>query len=559
MDGRRSSLGAPRPTLPQSAQSSSSSTIESSLSTQQTVGEMERNITPSSALLQDLLREKKAQSHHLRKVSHNHTTNKPDNGLAIDGRQVQSSPQGPLQHREITAKQRRRASGIGALDGAVPKEMGAREMNEYISKINKQNFDLKLELFHRRERAATLERKLDKMQNLESENEELHKINGQLLQELEKRDQAVGEAVGMIVQLENKVERLEIALIDTRPSTAQPDSDYLSTEGEGIEPASSPPQISQVTPRTPDRKVSPPKLQSRPSLAPGVSSKLMTLGISQTSRTPIRTPLCLSNKCSSASALRSLYLAEDNQSNVSFSAISVSRLGSVLSKDEDTQGPNWDTYTLNSPRLSVLSESSFLSVYGSPKGLKSENMKDELNELKPTEEVSNESDSRRSLKKQQQHARVDQWIQERDTPPKANRPARPQASLDGEYSSIGEVLQTRPHLTDEDIWGASPQKGYAEYPSRKKHQGQVKTFDSPSFGGPIFGTQVLPPTPDILIGDNQNACNPSTPRAIIEKSLLDGTPAPAKKYAALVPRHRPHTADGVDTGRNTEPSGTFDT
>jgi hypothetical protein len=74
-------------------------------------------------------------------------------------------------------------------------------------------------------------------------------------------------------------------------------------------------------------------------------------------------------------------------------------------------------------------------------------------------------------------------------------------------------------------------------------------FESPSFGGPIFGTHVLPPTPDTLSADNQDSYNPSTPGTIAEKSLLDGTPGPARTYAALLPRHRPHTADGVGTER----------
>lgn len=130
MDGRRSSLGAPRPMLPQSASFNSHSTMEVSPSTHQTVEEMHKTITPTSALLQDLLREKKAQNHHLRRISHNRAANKLDTGLSLDGRQVQSSPLGPLHSREDTTKQRRRASGIGALDGAGLKEMGAREMNE---------------------------------------------------------------------------------------------------------------------------------------------------------------------------------------------------------------------------------------------------------------------------------------------------------------------------------------------------------------------------------------------------------------------------------------------
>ncbi|KAI4249530.1 MAG: hypothetical protein L6R42_008945, partial [Xanthoria sp. 1 TBL-2021] len=70
-------------------------------------------MNPSSALLQDLLREKKA-SHRASRISEN------DN--ATYERQVQSSPIGPS---AASKSHSRRTSGL-----TVPREMGLREMEE---------------------------------------------------------------------------------------------------------------------------------------------------------------------------------------------------------------------------------------------------------------------------------------------------------------------------------------------------------------------------------------------------------------------------------------------
>ena len=74
----------------------------------------------------------------------------------------------------------------------------------YITKTDKQLFDLKLELFHGRQRAESLESQLEKMKVLETENEEIQKTNEELFRELEQRDTAIREAVNMICGLERE-------------------------------------------------------------------------------------------------------------------------------------------------------------------------------------------------------------------------------------------------------------------------------------------------------------------------------------------------------------------
>lgn len=108
---------------------------------------------------------------------------------------------------------------------------------QYISKINKQNFDLKLEVFHRTQQVAGLARKLERMHELEEEMKRLHGLedevqelrnaeednqrlresNDVLNNEIDKRDHAVTEAVELICQLEARVEELETGNILSGP------------------------------------------------------------------------------------------------------------------------------------------------------------------------------------------------------------------------------------------------------------------------------------------------------------------------------------------------------
>lgn len=85
------------------------------------------------------------------------------------------------------------------------KGLGLKEMEQVVSNLHKQNFDLKLELFHRRERQTALE---GRVEGLETDMRMTHDINERLVEELEKRDKAVEEAVAMIVTFEARVDQL---------------------------------------------------------------------------------------------------------------------------------------------------------------------------------------------------------------------------------------------------------------------------------------------------------------------------------------------------------------
>lgn len=104
-----------------------SSITSTALSLQQATGVMDRTRIPSSALLQDLLREKKAENRCLRRVSDSRVANGLANGSSSVARRVQSDPLGLLQRKENRPSE--------AMDGPGPSHIGIREMNE-VSDLN---------------------------------------------------------------------------------------------------------------------------------------------------------------------------------------------------------------------------------------------------------------------------------------------------------------------------------------------------------------------------------------------------------------------------------------
>ncbi|KAI9838273.1 MAG: hypothetical protein M1819_005541 [Sarea resinae] len=520
-----------------------------------------RDVTPSSSLLHDLLREKKAQSH---RVTKSYSQNKrrsvgrddaifalESNDLSAASRRLaQSSPVMPAHRGEGASRQGRRSSvvGSGGKGAAGPRGMGAREMDGYISTLHKQNFDLKLELFHRRQRMAQLEEQLEKAEILEEENAELLDVNEQLLQELEKRDQAIKEAVAIICNLEEQVERIEEGLNKSDPLTepAEPgDSD-----GEDA-PPSSPPEFEKLAPKTPPRVAMLKKTPSKIGLAPGVSDRLIDLATPGNPQTPMRIPSFLSSQKSgsgSAGALRSLYLAGEDESKSQFSFVTMSKRAGLLGSEVGDALPNMapDADELSSPRLSVLSESSFLSVYGQGKGHEHRD-DDNPSDLEEVEETEKRDDS----SKRRKAARIEKWIDEGDTPSKPSRAVRADGGNKDRYLAIRSVLQNRPHLS-EDRHGSrrSPQR---EPPQMRREDKKSAESLAPSLGGPIFGQDLLPPTPDTM-STGGRTLNRSTSSIVGEKSLLDGTPAPVKSYSAL----RPHSSGG-DVRASIDSTRTFGT
>ncbi|KAF4999965.1 hypothetical protein FGRMN_2107 [Fusarium graminum] len=205
-------------------------------------------------------------------------------------------------------------------DASKKKGLGVKDMEQVISSLHKQNFDLKLELHHRRERQIALE---DKVETLEIEKSRVDEANRYFSQEMEKRDKAIEEAVTMIVNLEARLERFvtERSIIER-----------MGAEGQYTAPAFDPcyDQSRPVT-RSPDMT------EQR-----GGGKAIA------------RMPSFLSDHSETTENLRNVYLGVR---------------GSVLSLAQVPEGPgdadNGRATGMGSPSVSVLSESSFVSVYGS--------------------------------------------------------------------------------------------------------------------------------------------------------------------------------------------------
>lgn len=402
--------------------------------------------------------------------------------------------------------------------------------------MSKQNFNLKLEVHYSRERNKSLEVKLEKLQDLEADNRELQSINEELMSELETRIVAVEQAVDVICEreatieeLEAKNKELEMAVVkmdfsrSPDPSNAEPakeecevvastsstvsgteHSDSSRNTGLGVQTDQHP--LSEHSLSAPDT-LSPPKTSAR------------------------RIPSFMRDNKKSTTVLRSLYSSNGNPSSVS-----LGRPLSILSGDDDDD--RIDRQMSNSPPLSILSESGFESIYGGRKDQTSGETDGEDTVAESHSPILPTHPPQRSAQSQ---LRLRRWLDERNM----TRTPSPKRTADDKVSSIGEVLSQAPtpsqdrnatavKVTDYPREQRTPEKRQGKQP--RNHE---KRSSSPSFGGPIFGAAILPPTPDTMSTATLNA-NSSTASIITEKSLLD---YPAKAHSALLDT-RPHSSEG---------------
>ncbi|EEH40750.1 hypothetical protein PAAG_02726 [Paracoccidioides lutzii Pb01] len=498
-------------------------------------------VNPTSSLLQGLINEQRASRGGRRAASEH-----------VSESQVQTPTPVPSQADSSSEKQRK-VSNVLSAGLKQPREMGMRETDQYVSKLNKLNFDLKLEIYHRSQQLVSLEKKLERMEALEEEVRrlqgvedqfhELHEVeetnrrlrdsNEHLRMELDKRDQAVNEAVELICQLEAKIETLEPAndannqLLTARPHTS---------EGLAVSPA--------ITPKStlifdiPDRTSS----WKGTSSARSLRSRVETT--SSSAHRPRRHPSFLRESSESTSALRSLYITEEDVSRNGFS--SASRAGSILSGDELPEP--------ESPRLSILSECSYLNPSATPSKLSIADMasigpparsftqpisKLELSPLGTGEEQNKNS----------KLSRIDQWIQpqEKNLFISALGPKRPSYTAADNTSSAA----------------SSKKQPFLGTAFQAKRPVKAYKFDTPVLDGPIFNGTTLPPTPDTMSTSNADARNGSNSSIIAEKSLLDQGPILANfssiGHAGL---RRPRSADDITTRPSTATtalSGTMET
>ncbi|EEP80467.1 predicted protein [Uncinocarpus reesii 1704] len=284
------------------------------------------HVHPNSTLLHDLIKEQRAV-----RVSRPPGTSK----LVPDGR---SSPAPDTVESAPASEKNRKLLNAVSAGLKDPKELGLREMDQYVSRINKEIFDLKLEIVHRIEHINSLKQKVERMGELEVRVKELEAVevelqdaNQGLQKELEKRNRGLYEAVGLICDLESKIEAMESA--QHGGPDCNPDA-VLSTETLQIN------QTPKVIPiiDVPDRS------SSRKGTTSAMARRSRVLSV----RHSRRQPSFLQDESENTSALRSLYVEDRNNS----------RPFSIFSGRESEE--------LDSPRLSALSECSDLDLLSSP-------------------------------------------------------------------------------------------------------------------------------------------------------------------------------------------------
>ncbi|KAF2171887.1 hypothetical protein M409DRAFT_18118 [Zasmidium cellare ATCC 36951] len=487
-----------------------------------------QNVLPASQYLQARLNERRARNTRPKRARHTDfgPQKRRDDDIFLNeaeasrkDRMFDSSP--------VVASSR--ASDAGS--ASRRRTLGLRDMDDQMDQLSKQNFDLKMELDHRRQQTLRMQQQIESMveqveraQMVEHEHKELLRINSQLVEELEKRDRAVEEAMDIICDLEDRVAEYDERTSQTRPSTANADSGYAGTETQEHEPPSSPPELN-AHPKTPHIR---PAVQ-----ASAASHKLQGLLNGQTPAKPRREPSILSQQKPSTNALRSVYMESAQKLHP------VKSFQSLLSKQEARTDDGDDI--LNSPRLSVLSESSFPSIY-SPKQASPDRYpwEDTADDAAPDSAVDS-----RDRRRHHSIKRVSQWISEHGTteatPSKSNNLSTPLADGVDDRAQPSRTAVQDDHsqsLNDALVSAAAKSPNLLQDPgtskqsaTRARKQRPVQQHRPTSFAGPIFGEPMLPPTPDSASTRMLRASRSSN--IADDRSLLDTTPAPIKQEALV--------------------------
>ncbi|KAJ0162116.1 hypothetical protein CTA2_5089 [Colletotrichum tanaceti] len=276
------------------------------------VSDSGRQTTAASTYLQDKLQRRREEAERL--ASTRAAQEMSPSSMDLPTRHARSSPA-----KGDSLDGRRPGSSAGSAETAKKTGMGVKEMEATVSTLHKQNFDLKLELFHRRERQNALEERIDA---LEADKAQMDDVNDSLLDELERRDKAVQEAVQMIVTLEAQV----ATLLKEREMVRQIDAAGVLA----LEELES--RLNGPTPRPREANLA---------------------RLEQDAKNLHRMPSFMSDRTENTENLRKVYLSSRG------SLLSLPRLATDA-EDADARRVN----SMTSPSLSVLSESSFVSVYG---------------------------------------------------------------------------------------------------------------------------------------------------------------------------------------------------
>ncbi|KAJ5762209.1 uncharacterized protein N7511_005591 [Penicillium nucicola] len=453
-------------------------------------------VNPASVLLQDLLKEQRA-----------HRSSRGAN--TDEWEDAPRTPEGTRTLDDAGSEKARKVNDVFNAGLKKPKEMGIREMDQYVSKMNKLNFDLKLEVFHRAQQMGALEKKVERMEEMEGElarmhdleaeieelratskeNQRLRESNEQLRSDLDKRDLAVTEAVELICQLESKIEVLENGGRSSRMSISRP----MTADGSGISTPKARTMI-EIPERTSSKR----------------NSSMITLpkrDISSEMRQLSKAPSFLRAEHKSTATLRSLYEPEENQSHSMLSQLTNSESFNTMSELEP-----------ESPRLSVLSECSELDPFGTP------TQWSHFDRIEiPVRKASSTTSSLDSYvapteREESKEDQIDRWMQSREN----------------ESQTI--ITRRRNRASSDASKAALPSLKADLYSPKPRGRGRLDAS--------LFGGVRLPPTPDTMstayaIGTNRSNGSIAARRSPVEHDMY----FPGRRL------DRPRSADEMTASR----------
>ena len=271
-----------------------------------------------------------------------------------------------------------------------PREMGMREMDkvssskrpdhgvtfplicsQYIDRLRKENFDLKLEVHFCRQKLNQYQARIEIAQRREEENKQLQdeldeaeEMKKKFMEQLDNRESALSEAIAFICELEGKVHELETYI----PGGPAPDP------GTRVDSPSTPRHsLSQtLAVDVPDRS------SSRKGTGSAESARFSQLPKSAPRSERSRRLFDSALKARDSTAtLRGSYYTKAERSTTTFS---------IFSKTTEDNDDEPSVYHDDISQLSMLSESDLRSVYGSPSRRSTRMSSDPLPaELPPTE------------------------------------------------------------------------------------------------------------------------------------------------------------------------------
>lgn len=365
-----------------------------------------------------------------------------------------------------------------------------------------QKLDRMQELEEEAKRVPDLEEEVQELRQAEEDNHRLRESNDALRKELDKRDQAVTEAVDLICQLEAKVKELETGHTSTQ--SARPPT----SEGSEVE-----------TPKIGTFINIPERTSSR-----GVTT-MGRKGPKSEPRHLQRAPSFLQERSKSTAALRGLFAPApvEKTSTSAVSAIAKTESSSSMNEGSDAQ----------SPRISALSECSELSPFGSP--TKASGF-DQLES--PADKESNPGSVRSARLDQEEqewkNESISRWMEpQTDVSPVALSKRRKRATING----LGKGDSSSPE--DElRLPGAFPR-------SRSEA---------------VFGGMKLPPTPDTMCtyaaGPNRSngSVNAKGPSAEASPKQHVGRPRSAEELVTRRGSNFSAFTDSMDANLDATPS-----